>query len=129
MSNDTYQQEDFKVPVAEPASLELHPERQAMLDTSAGLAEKPRHNSTEVGTRNEHGHSARGPRRSTYLKESQMAEEKRLEAKARQSLREERDKDRRAMSKARRLDKDGKYRLGRQSKVLLHRIERIIAEV
>lgn len=129
MSNDIYQQEVSEAPIAEPASLELHPDRQAMLDTPVGLAQKPQHSSKEVGTRNEHRHSARGPRRSTYLKESQMAEQKRLEAEARQSLREDRDKDRRAMSKARRPDKDGKYRLGRQSKVLLHRIERIVAEV
>jgi hypothetical protein len=57
-----------------------------------------------------------------------MAEQRRLEAEARRKVIEEKQKDRRAMSKARRPGKDGKYRLGRQSKILLHRIERIVAE-
>jgi hypothetical protein len=57
-----------------------------------------------------------------------MAEQRRLEAEARRKVIEEKQKDRRAMSKARRPGKDGKYRLGRQSKILLHRVERIVAE-
>jgi hypothetical protein len=57
-----------------------------------------------------------------------MAEQRRLEAEARQMVRGEKDKDRREMSKARMPDKDGKLRLGRQSKVLLHRVQRIVAE-
>jgi len=76
---------------------------------------------------NEYQQRVRQPKRSSYLKESQLAEHRRLEAEARRKIREENDKDRRAMSRARRPDKDGTYRLGRQSKVLLHRVERIVA--
>jgi hypothetical protein len=57
-----------------------------------------------------------------------MAEQRRLEAEARRKFIEEKHKERRAMAKARRPGKDGKYRLGRQSKILLHRVERLVTE-
>lgn len=70
----------------------------------------------------------RRPKPSSYSKDAQKAEQRRLEAEARQKVREKKEKDRRAMAKARRPDKDGKYRLGRQSKVLLNRVKQLVAE-
>jgi hypothetical protein len=57
-----------------------------------------------------------------------MADRRLPDAEARKRTREEREKERRAMSKARRLDGDGMYRLGRQSKVLLNRVKRMVGE-
>jgi hypothetical protein len=127
-SDNVYQQQESETPLTEPASLELHPDRQAMLDRPAALAEASPHNNTDMGDVNGHRQRLRRPKRSGYLKEAEIAAQKRLEAEARQKVREEKDKDRRAMSKARRPGKDGKYKLGRQSKILLHRVERVVAE-
>lgn len=57
-----------------------------------------------------------------------MADQRQLEAEARRMVREEKDRERRAMLKARRPDRDGRYRLGRQSKILLHKVKRLVEE-
>lgn len=127
-SEGVYQEQDPEAPPAEPASLELHPDRQAMLDQPAALGSAPRQGSDDVDDVNGFRQRNRRPKRSSYSKDAQVAEQRRLEAEARRKVWEEKDNDRRAMSKARRPGKDGKYRLGRQSKILLHRVERIVAE-
>lgn len=127
-SDHLYRQNDSDAPPTEPASLELHPDRQAMLDRPAVTADAARHGNTGTDGVNEYRRRDLRPKRSSYLKEAQMAETRRLEAEARRKVVEEKEKDRRAMSKARRPGKDGKFRLGRQSKVLLHRVERIIGK-
>lgn len=57
-----------------------------------------------------------------------IAEERRLEEEKRQKVREDKDRERRAMAKARKPDRTGKFRLGKQSKVLLSRVKRLVGE-
>jgi hypothetical protein len=124
---DIYQQRDSGVTPAEPASLELHPDRQAMLDRPSPTPKPARHTNEGKEDVNRFRHRSRRPKPSSYSREAKAAEQTRLEAEARRKLREEKDKDRQAMSKARRPDKEGRYRLGRQSKVLLSRVQRMVA--
>ena len=69
--------------------------------------------------------------------EARLAEQKREEARARQLVFDEsnkerqekageREKLRRAMAKARKPDRNGQRRLGRESKVLLERVKRLV---
>ena len=99
-----------------------------MLDRPEATEKATRQLNNNARDINGYRQQTRRPKRSSYAKEVQVAEESRQKADARQKLREERDKDRRAMSKARKPDKDGKYRLGRQSKILLGRVKRIVAD-
>ncbi|KAL3467590.1 hypothetical protein BJX64DRAFT_248068 [Aspergillus heterothallicus] len=114
--------EDAEKQDAEPASLELHPDRQAMLDT--------RDSGPERGERaNESGRGrGRKPKRSAFAKELEIAEKRRQAAEKRREEREFRQKDREAMAKARRPDQHGKKRLGRESRVLLSRVQRLVGE-
>jgi hypothetical protein len=70
----------------------------------------------------------RRPKMSRYTKETEIAKQRQVEVEARARARLERERDRRAMAKARRPDKNGNLRLGRQSKVLLSRVQRLVAE-
>lgn len=112
---------------------EIHPERQAMLDRP----EEPEPNLPPVRNRN------RKPRRerrapndvnrdvarpARYEKEFAQAEEKKKQMADKQVAREKRDKERRAMTKAKKPGKDGKQKLGRQSEVLLSRVQRLVGE-
>jgi len=65
---------------------------------------------------------------SPYTKETEMAKQRKAEIEARARVRQNRERERRAMAKARRPDKNGKIRLGRQSKVLLSKVQRLVAE-
>ena len=119
-----------------PATLELHPDRQAMLDAPDELPEEPSYK----GSRNRWKPNSddvngfqprrreRKPKPSKYTKELQAAEEKRAQFVAKQKARENRDKERKAMAKAKRPGKDGKQKLGRQSNVLLSRVQRLMGE-
>ncbi|KAI9374956.1 hypothetical protein BJX61DRAFT_540234 [Aspergillus egyptiacus] len=101
-----------------PANLELHPDRQAMLKAGASGPEK--------------GEGAHGRRRkpkgSAFSKELEIAEKRRQMAEKKREERELRKKDREAMARAKRPDQHGKRRLGRESKVLLSRVQRLVAE-
>jgi neutral trehalase len=99
-----------------------------MLDRPEATEKAMGHSNPDTHDVNGHWQKTRRPKPSSYVKEVQMAEQSRHKAHARNRQREERDKDRRAMSKARRPDKDGKYRLGRQSNILLSRVKRLVAE-
>lgn len=61
-----------------------------------------------------------------FAKEARLAEEKEAERVAKIKARERREQDRRAMAKAKRPDRNGNVRLGRQSKVLLRQVERLV---
>lgn len=112
-----------------PASLELHPDRQAMLDA-------PVHSRQQGQTTGDNGdvnefrsrRRERKPKESRYKQELEAAEEKRTQVAARRDAREARDKERKAMAKAKRPGKDGKQKLGRQSTVLLGRVQRLMNE-
>lgn len=127
-SDGLHQQAAVEPPAAEPASLEMHPSRQAMLDDNTTLGRAPRRSSVDMDDLNKYQRGVRRTKPSSYSKEAQVAAQRQLEAEARQKAREEKDKDRRAMLRARRPTKDGSYRLGRQSKVLLQRVKKIIVE-
>ncbi|KAL4944466.1 hypothetical protein BDV06DRAFT_187381 [Aspergillus oleicola] len=104
----------------EPASLELHPDRQAMLDT--------RDSAPEQGDGQRGGGRGRKQKRGAYAKELEIAEKRRQAAEKKREQREFRAKDREAMARARKPDQFGKRRLGRESQVLLSRVQRVVAE-
>ncbi|KAL4818720.1 hypothetical protein BDW67DRAFT_11796 [Aspergillus spinulosporus] len=102
------------------ASLELHPERQAMLNARDA---EPEQADRKAGDRRN-----RKPKRGAFAKELEIAEKRRQEAEKKRQLRELKAKDREAMARAKRPDQNGKRRLGRESKVLLSRIQRMVGE-
>lgn len=110
---------------------ELHPDRQAMLNQSSPEPEPPRKRddysrSDDRDKRQQRRN--RKPKRSAFSKELELAEQRIREAEARRKEREARQKDREAMARARRPDRDGKRRLGRESKVLLSRVQRMVGQ-
>ncbi|KAE8143218.1 hypothetical protein BDV38DRAFT_277245 [Aspergillus pseudotamarii] len=116
---------DDNAPEAEPASLELHPDRQAMLDQPAPET-RPR--PERARNQDGEGRRKRKPKQSAFAKEMELAEKRRQEAQKRQEEREFRQKDREAMARARRPDQHGKRRLGRESNVLLSRVQRMVGQ-
>ncbi|KAL4809349.1 hypothetical protein BDV18DRAFT_131840 [Aspergillus unguis] len=107
---------------AEPASLELHPDRQAMLETRGASPERAEGGGERGGRR------SRKPKRSAYAKELEIAEKRKQAAEKKREQREFRAKDRDAMARAKRPDQFGKRRLGRESHVLLSRVQRMVGE-
>jgi hypothetical protein len=136
----------------ETKSLELHPARMAMLEEPEPQSEpvrQERSRGRKRDFRGRHGandedingfnsrasdRSARSERRERperpirYTKEFAQAEERKVEFEAKNKAREERDRDRRAMAKARKTGVDGKMKLGRQGTVLLGRVQRLKSE-
>ncbi|CAF9934710.1 MAG: hypothetical protein HETSPECPRED_009326 [Heterodermia speciosa] len=114
-------------------TLKLHPERQAMLETQDAVeSEKPQQ---PAGERN---HASRRSKPRPFEWESRLAEQKREEARARQLVfeasnkerqekAEERERFRRSIAKARKPDKNGQRKLGRESKVLLEKVKKMVA--
>lgn len=114
----------------EPATLELHPDRIAMLNEPApepATAPTPK---PERRPRNkvDRSQKERAPKRNAFTKEVEIAEQRRKEAEAREKEREAKQKEREAMNRAKRPDQFGKRRLGRESKVLLDRVQRIVGQ-
>ncbi|KAJ9285009.1 hypothetical protein DTO027B5_8511 [Paecilomyces variotii] len=113
------------------ASLELHPDRLAMLNAPSPEPERrPRKdNSTRTkNSRDENGRRKRRPKPSAFAKEMEIAEKRRQEAEARRKEREARLKEREAMARAKKPDQFGKRRLGRESKVLLSKVQRVMGQ-
>ncbi|GKZ84673.1 hypothetical protein AnigIFM56816_010228 [Aspergillus niger] len=122
------QDEDNKRADPAPASLELHPDRQAMLDQPAPEPEPTPARPQRGEKRNAKGRRERKPKPSAFAREMEIAEQRRKEAEKRREEREFRQKDREAMARAKRPDQTGKRRLGRESKVLLGRVERMVGK-
>lgn len=110
-----------------PASLELHPDRQAQLDAPKPEIRQPTY------PRKHHRQ-----RQDPFAKESQAAQRQREEAEQRQKEYEEsqaqrrkawedRERMRRAVVKARTPGRDGKKKLGRESGMLLEKVRRMVA--
>lgn len=121
---DTYREEDEATKDGEEEkSSELHPSRVAMLnEPSPEPAPKPeRRPRDNDGKRRE-----RKPRPSAFSKEIEIAEQRKKAAEERRKAREARQKDREDMTRAKRPDQFGKRRLGRESKVLLNRVQRMV---
>ncbi|KAL8712021.1 MAG: hypothetical protein Q9220_003717 [cf. Caloplaca sp. 1 TL-2023] len=113
-----------------PASMELHPARQAMLEEPAAknLVESP-----------QRPRRPRKPKRDPFKEESSQAisrnrerDEKRAAIeqahREKQQKFEERERFRKAMAKARTGGKNGQRKLGRESKILLERVKNLVAE-
>ncbi|KAK4126104.1 hypothetical protein N657DRAFT_642875 [Parathielavia appendiculata] len=133
-------------------SQQIHPERQAMLDSSPELNAKPNptpNTNPSFPNRPEQlGQSQqlaqrrpRKPRRPDYYtKELAAAERAKKEAeeraaefasreRERQQRITERERYRKAMAKAKAPGKDGKPKVGRESKILLERVKKIMGRV
>ena len=125
-----YEEESVDAPTSKPqeSSDGLHPDRQAMIDGEQEEDEQRAHGTTTKADQEgrSDGVHRRRPKPSRYTKEQQEAEKRRAMIAAKVKAREERENDRRAMLKAKRPDQNGKMRLGRQSKVLLSRVEKMI---
>ena len=116
--------------VPQPASLELHPDRQAMVD-----APEPTHRNRSrdaLDYDDVKGFKARQqkrqPKPSRYRKEFELADQRKQQFEARNKAREARAKERKAMAKAKRPGKDGRMKVGKQGTVLLSRIKRMTEE-
>ena len=116
------------------ASLDLHPERQAMLDEPEALP-------TQDEDRAQRTRQKRSPRPKAvpFRKEALLAQQRKEEQeerrkaieernRQRQVKMEERERFRRAMAKARSGGKDGQRKLGRESKVLLEKVQKMMRE-
>ncbi|CEO58996.1 hypothetical protein PMG11_03687 [Penicillium brasilianum] len=111
----------------EPASLELHPDRVAMMNEPE-LAPEPAPR-PERRPRNMDGQRReRKPKPSAFSREIEIAEQRKQAAEARQREREARQKERDAMTRAKRPDQFGKRRLGRESNALLSRVQRMVGQ-
>ncbi len=118
----------------QPASQELHPERQAMLDAPRQPTPPP--NQTQSFSQRPQ-QQRRSKRPGYFEKEQAFAAQKKAEAEARRLEFERREKERkekieererfrRAMAKARTGGKNGQRKLGKESKVLLDKVRRIV---
>lgn len=119
-----------------------HPERQAMLDQpeesyAQAKSYNPRRQRRRYpndGQESRHENlkqankSRDAERPLRYRKDFAQAEEKKAQEQARQAARERRAKERRAMAKARKPGKDGRQKLGRQSNVLLSRVQALMEQ-
>ncbi|KAM3065524.1 hypothetical protein ACMFMG_011591 [Clarireedia jacksonii] len=120
---------------AEKTQRELHPDRKAMLD--APEKEEEERGRDRTGERSRKGGNGRGNKPAYFAKEMEIARKKKEERQARQQeferrqkeiaeKREERERFRRQMAKARSGGKNGQRKLGRESKVLLERVKKIV---
>ncbi|KAL8697217.1 MAG: hypothetical protein Q9201_007242 [Fulgogasparrea decipioides] len=130
-----YAEESSPEPETAPASMELHPARQAMLD-------KPQENPLSNLSQSSHQPREKRPRRpkhAPFEKEARLAQQRKEAAQARREAAEkarlerqrkieERERFRKAMAKARTGGKNGQRKLGRESKVLLERVRSLVAE-
>jgi len=108
--------------------MELHPDRLAMLNDPQPEPEperKPR--SEHAQNRREGGRNRKG-KRTAFDKEMEIARKRKEEADKRREQKEFKQKDREAMAKAKRPDQNGKKRLGRESTVLLSRVQRLVGQ-
>lgn len=121
-TKDTTQGEDVQA-----ATLELHPDRIAMLNEPEPAPQPaPR---PERRSRNDDGkRRERKPKPSAYSKEIEIAEKRQQAFEARRKEIAAKQQDREAMARARRPDQAGKRRLGRESSVLLGRVQRMVGQ-
>ncbi|KAF2817147.1 uncharacterized protein BDZ99DRAFT_374346 [Mytilinidion resinicola] len=127
---DNDEQVDVAEPTAEP-TLEPHPDRQVLLDkTSPEPAQRPERPQSRTPRKR--------ARPQPFSREADQAEKRRAEAEARTKAREEAEKQReqklaereryrKAMDKARTGGRNGQRKLGRESKVLLEKVKRLVS--
>ena len=125
----------YSTPPEPSASLELHPERQAMLDDpKPAPATQERKDPHQQPPR----HKKAARRKAVpFRKEALLAQQRREEnerrrkeyeeaGRQRQAKIDERERFRKAMAKARSGGRDGQRKLGRVSKVLLEKVQRMV---
>ena len=117
----------------EPASLELHPDRQIMLDVPEADRSEPKENLEPSQARARVRRSKPMP----FEREVKLAQQRKEEAEARteaiqeatrqrQQKIEERERFRKAMAKARTGGPNGQRKLGRESGVLLEKVKKMM---
>ena len=122
------------VPEEAPAALELHPERQAMLDEPETVPQQRQQADQRPWQRR-----LPRPKPVPFERRAQLAQQRREDRvkrqkdieeanRQRQAKFEERERFRKAMAKARSGGKDGQRKLGRESRVLLEKVQRMVAE-
>lgn len=133
---DTEASEEHHVP--EP-NTERHPDRTALIEST------PREQTPDAQDQQQTGEQAfrqrrqRKPKPVPFAREHAEAQQRKKEAeqrrlafeegqRQRQQKLEERERFRKAMAKARTGGKNGQRKLGRESKVLLERVQRIVSE-
>ena len=125
----------YSTPPEPSASLELHPERQAMLDDPKS-APAPQEWEDTHQQLPRHKKVPR-PKVVPFRKEALLAQQRREEnerrrreyeeaGRQRQAKVDERERFRKAMAKARSGGRDGQRKLGRESKILLEKVQRIV---
>ncbi|KAI9645388.1 hypothetical protein NHQ30_006126 [Ciborinia camelliae] len=123
-------------------AVELHPQRKAMLDepetdTAAKVVPRYSNNSEDVREKKRERSEKRGAKPAYFAKELAFAEKQKAEQKARReeferkerekkAKIEERERFRRQMAKARSGGKNGQRKLGRESQVLLEKVQRAV---
>lgn len=110
------------------ASPGLHPERQAMLNEPQPQPRLERRPRPESAQKRRDGGRDRRSKHSAFAKEIEIAQKRKEAAERRREEREFKQKDREAMARARRPDQFGKKRLGRESKVLLGRVQHMAGQ-
>ena len=122
-------------PEENSASLELHPERQAMLEEPEHA---PREKNQDPDQQQQpRQRKPRRPKPVPFRKEAVLAQQRREENERRRKEVEEgnrqrqekvaeRERFRKAMAKARSGGRDGQRKLGRESKVLLEKVQRML---
>ncbi|KAH8698424.1 hypothetical protein BGW36DRAFT_376051 [Talaromyces proteolyticus] len=125
--DETRAEEDDQDAAEKSPGLELHPDRLAMISaegngSSNGEKWDNRHQG-ERGRRRE-----RRPKPSAFTKELEIAEKRRQEKEAREKERNLKAKEREEMVRAKKPDQFGKRRLGRESKVLLSKVQRLVGQ-
>lgn len=117
--------------LAEESTAEPHPDRQTLIENEAEEPEQPE--------RGEYRQRKRKPKAVPFKKEHEEGQRRKEEAEARRKAREEaenerqrkaeeRERFRRAMAKARMGGPNGQRKLGRESKVLLEKVKRMVGE-
>lgn len=120
---------------SQSTTLELHPERQAMLDKP----ETEVQDSPKTIVDRQRGQRNRRSKPVPFEKEARLAQQRKEEVEARQRTFEEnnrqrlekieeRERFRKAMTKARVGGKNGQRKLGRESKVLLEKVKRVMRD-
>ncbi|KIY00376.1 uncharacterized protein Z520_04061 [Fonsecaea multimorphosa CBS 102226] len=120
------------IPRADAAtSLELHPERQAMLERPEADDRQTHLDNGDTHKQNKNFYNQsrkRPPKQSRYKREIELAAQHRATLEAKRNAKAAREKEHKAMAKAKRPGKDGKIKLGRQGTALLNRVRRLTEE-
>ncbi|KAK0276076.1 hypothetical protein LTR91_002520 [Friedmanniomyces endolithicus] len=124
------------VEVEEP-TIDPHPDRQNLIEREAEAPAPPQ--AAESAPRAPVERRQRRPKAQPFQREHEQAQRQKAEAEERRRAREEADRQRhskieererfrRAMAKARSGGVNGQRKLGRESKVLLERVQKLVAE-